>query len=368
MATVEYVIPDGLYTRLKIDNHIASGVSKILLTHNVNSSRYLTVQFSGEEMAERCHLGAIVEFEYHRGIPNATVFKDDKKFIGIIKSIAPTDSSVAFTAFDYTTFLAQSQHVLYKRQDYVGEDLYYAAALAATYKGIDTSTLLQGTGIKITEDMDLFGWKTRKEFIDACFNELRYVVNDTAHPTNTVLQWNYAIREGKTMDFYLPDPQSSGAIPAITVSYDNNNIVAEGLVSKIDTSKIVNSITVASSSDETKYVQLEDNDSIQKYGVLSTFISYASTSTSTLSNVAYEVLNRFSKPSYTYNVSLDNADYLDLGDMIALDVPALEKEVIKPVVGYQLEFAEGIKTRYTIGQRELTISEYIDLLSKPTDR
>lgn len=364
MPLVDFVHPDALHIDLRVDNHETIGVSNIKLKHTVNSARTLTVQFADRSMAERCRLGAIVEFSYHRGIPNPANFVSDKKFVGIIKSIAPGEVTTGFIAYDFITHLAKSQHVYYKKEDYIGEDLYFAAANAADYKGIDTSLLTQGAGIFINGEMDLFGWKTRKEFIDECFNEMKFIVNDSAHPSNTIKQWRYGIRTGKQLEFFLADPESTQVVPAITASLDNNSIVSGALVSRIDTTRLINSITVASSTTETDYTQLEDANSIEQYGVHSHFLSYKTTDKNELHEVAYAILYRFNKPLFVYNLSLDNIDHLDIGDVVAIDVPTLEKDSTHEVIGYDIEFGESITTKVTIGQTKLTIKEYIDLLKK----
>ena len=368
MPLVEFVHPDALHIDLRVDNHETIGVSNIKLRHAVNSSRSLKVQFADRSMAERCRLGAIVEFSYHRGIPNPSNFVGDKKFVGVIKSITPGDGFSTFVAYDFVTHLSKSQYVYYKKEDYIGEDLYFAAANAADYKGVDTSLLTQGSGLFITEDMDLFGWKTRKEFIDACFNEMKFIVNDSAHPSNSVKQWKYGIRGGKQLEFFLPDPESTQAVPAITASLDNNSIVSGELVSQIDTTRLINSITVASSTKETDYAQLEDANSIEQYGIHSHFLSYKTTDKNELHEVAYAILYRFNKPLFVYNLSLDNVDHLDIGDIVAIDLPTLEKDSTHEMVGYEIEFGENISTKIIIGQTKLTVKEYIDLLKKPTNR
>ena len=216
--------------------------------------------------------------------------------------------------------------------------------------------------------MDLFGWKTRKEFIDACFNEMKILVNDDRHPTNTIRQWNYGIRTGKVMDFFLPDPDHTLASPYLIISEENNNLIQEDVVSQIDTTRIINAITVVSKDDETIYAQLEDAGSQHRHGVIGNFLQYPSTDKNELEDVAYKVLNRFKDPTISYTVSLSNVDNLDLGDLIAIDVPSLPKSTIKTVIGYEVDIADTITTRFMIGQPKLSIQEYIDILKEPIDR
>ena len=259
------VLPDNLYLSLLIDGIEFHHTISITIKHEVNSARTLHCQFAGIEGLEACRLGAKVELSWHKNTPKSSLFDDARSFVGIMKSINPGESTSAFMAFDYITHLAESQLIFYKPEDYIGEDLYFAAARACDYKGIDVTRLTSGSGIFITKDMNLFGWKTRKEFIDACFSEMKILVDDGQHPRNTINQWYYAIRKDNIMDFFLPDPKMEGAFEYLTVSENDNNISGGGLVAQIDSSHMINAITVASKSDETLYAQIEDGPSIDMH-------------------------------------------------------------------------------------------------------
>ena len=363
---VPQVFPETLYFNVTVDGIGFPYATSAKMQHAMNGARAFTCSFAGKEALEMCRLGAIIEVNWGRG--NLSNLNDDKTFIGVIKSVKPNASSSTFTAMDYTTFLAESQYVLYKAQDYIGTDLYFAAASACDYKGIDTSRLVSGSGILITKEMDLFGWKTRKEFIDACFEEMKVLVNDNTHPPNTIRQWQYAIRNGKVMDFFLPDPDNSVNAPYLSLSVEKGNILDENLVSQIDTTRIINAITVVSKDDETIYVQLEDAGSQNRFGVIAEFMTYPSTNKAELENVAYKILNRFKEPTVSYSISLTNQDSIDLGELIEIDVPSLPKSDTKTVVGYEVTFGDSINTRYVIGQPKVSYKEYIDLLTKPTNR
>jgi len=359
------VFPETVFFDITIDGINLNSTIRASITHAVNGARTFNCTVTNKESFTLCKLGAEVEVNIGRG--NLSNLVDDKKFIGIIKDIKPKQDILAFTALDYTTFLAESQYVLYKAQDYIGEDLYFAAARACDYKGIDTSKLVRGSGIPITKDMDLFGWKTRKEFVDACFDEMKIVVNDDRHPTNTIKQWQYAILNGKTMEFFLPDPNNTINFPVLTVSEDNNNLLDENIVSQIDTTRIINAITVVGKEQDV-YVQLEDSDSQKKYGVIGNFLTYPTLDKNVLYDVAYKILNRFKEPTVSYSVSLPNADYIDLGHLLEIDVPTLTKSAVLPVVGYDISIDDKVSTTFQVGQSKVTVKEYIDLLSKPTDR
>jgi len=366
MPLIPQVFPETLYFNVTVDGNGFPYALSAKMQHAMNGARSFTCSFAGKEGLEACRLGAIVEVNWGRG--NLTNLTDDKTFIGVIKDVKPRANTSTFTAMDYTTFLAESQYVYYKAEDYIGEDLYFAAARACDYKGIDITRLVSGSGMFITKDMDLFGWKTRKEFIDECFNEMKLLVNDNRHPANTIRQWQYAIRDGKVMDFFLPDPDNTINNPSVTLSEENGNILDETLVSQIDTTRLINAITVASSKDETIYIQLEDSGSQDKYGVIGKYMDYPSTDKSELENVAYKALSRFKDPTVTYTISLTNQDNLDLGEMIKIDVPSLPKGVIKTVIGYEVNFGDSITTRYQVGMPKVSLKEYIDLLKEPTNR
>ena len=350
--------PETLYFSITIDGSAFPYATYGMIRGGINGARVFSCKFNGQEAVEQCHIGSIVEVSVGRG--NLTNLIDDKKFIGVIKNLNPSQEG-SFTAYDYTTFLAESQFEYYKAQDYVGQDLYFAAANACNYKGIDVSRLTQGSGIFITEDMDLFGWKSRKEFIDACFN-------DNRHPINTIRQWQYAIRGGKIMDFFLPDEENSIVQPNIVMSKENNNILDGNIVSNIDTTRLINAITVVSSTDETIYAQLEDVGSQKKYGVRGSFLAYPSTNKNILEEIAYKVLNRFTIPTISYSFTVVNADNLDLGDLVKIDMPSLPKEVTKTIVEYEVELSDIMAMRCKIGAPELNTKDYINLISKPTNR
>ena len=374
MPAQKGVLPDNLYLNLLVDGREFPYATTITMKHEVNSARTIHCQFTGRGGLEACRLGAKVELSWHKNSPSSALFDDARSFVGIIKTISPGENSSAFMAFDYVTHLAESQFTYYKAEDYIGEDLYFAAARACDYKGIDVTRLTSGSGIFITKDMNLFGWKTRKEFIDACFNEMKLLVDDGQHPRNTILQWYYGIRKDNIMDFFLPDPKMEAAFEYLTVSESDNNVASGGLVSQIDTSQMINTITVASKTDETLYAQLEDGPSIDKHGVASYFLQYDSINEAELYNIGYEVLNNYNKPSIYYNITTQNTDDISLGDLIKVEIPSVHaalyssSEDILTLIGYEMSISETVSTRLKIGEKPLTISQMIDILKKPTDR
>tara|TARA_R100001163_G_C5053506_1_gene190073 strand:+ start:725 stop:1825 length:1101 start_codon:yes stop_codon:yes gene_type:complete len=359
------VFPETLFFSITVDGTNFPYAVSGSLRGGINKARSFVCSFVGKEAIEICNIGSIVEVTFGRG--NLSNLIDDKKFIGVIKDLEPNESG-SFIAYDFVTFLATSKHLLYKAEDYIGEDLYFAAARACDYEGIDVSRLTRGSGIFITKDMNLFGWKTRKEFIDACFDEMKVLVNDDRHPTNTIQQWQYAIRKGKIMDFFLSDEKNNISQPSIILSLDNKNIIDENIISSVDSTRMINSITVVSQSDETNYIQIDDFGSQDKFGVHGFFLQYPSLDKNILEDIGYKLLNRFNSPTISYSISITNVDNLDLGDLVKIDMPALPKSTVEPIVEYEIELSDLMSMRCKVGLPPLTVSDYIDILSKPTDR
>ena len=170
------------------------------------------------------------------------------------------------------------------------------------------------------------------------------------------------------MDFFITDEDNTITQPSMTLSLDNENIVNENIISSLDSTRLINTITVVSSSDETVYIQLEDKGSQDRYGVRGFFLQYPSLDKNTLEDVGYKILNKSKSPTTSYSVSITNVDNLDLGDLIEIDMPALSKNAVKPIIEYEIELSEMMAMRCKVGMPELSIKEYIDILKKPTDR
>lgn len=349
--------PDTLKVVATVDGVDFSYISAFTLKQTVNGARTLTCAIQETDSLELCRLGAIITLEYGRGS-----LVEGKKFIGIIKVINPSIGGASITAIDYISQLANSEYVNYKPQDYVGEDLYFAAAAAASYKEIDVSRLKQGTGMAITEGMSLWGYQTRKEFIDACFDELVEAQQDAIHPLLSYRPWYYAIHAENYMEFFQPDPQRTNAGYALAISEADQNITDEGIVAQIDTTQIFNSVTVVSKSDNTLFKTINDNHSIARYGVQSYKVDYDSADRDTLEGVARRVVNRYKSPTKSYSISLHAGEWLDLGNIVRITAPSLGTDETLPVVSYDVNASESLVTVVTLGERKLSISDYIKRL------
>ena len=170
------------------------------------------------------------------------------------------------------------------------------------------------------------------------------------------------------MDFFLPDEDNIITHPSITLSIDNNNIIDEKILSHIDTTHLINAVTIVSKTDETIFAQLEDMGSQNKYGVIGYFLQYSSLDKNKLEDIAYKIISQYKNPSITYSISLTNSDNIELGDIIKIDMAALPSFSTKTVIEYSIDLGNEIKTRYKIGLPQVSVKEFIDRLKTPIDR
>ena len=331
----------------------------IKYTAEVNKGRSITFTIAGDESLERCRLGGFVSVQIGRAGETHNL-----SFEGIIKQIRPSLDISAVTAVDYITQLASSEIVYYKNSDVIGEDLYYLAADAANYKSVDTSQLTEGSGLMVTADLapKLTGHMTRKEFIDKCFTYMVQVYDDAYHDKLTYVPWRYAIHENGRLDFFLSDYAHSRARSIITLSQDNMNLTGQGIQAQIDTTRLVNSATFVSSSDETKYVTVSDEGRIRQYGPHGKVFTFDTERKDRLEELARDEINRFGDPTVSYTVEMSEGEWIAIGDLVKVIVPSLKREEILPVVRYETSIGEGITTLLTLGEPSLSMTEYINLL------
>jgi hypothetical protein len=348
--------------QIKVNGHIIDNWSNLNYAAKVNSARAISFDAHGHMPQEILQLGAIVEIKAGIGIVTPTT--ELLHFKGVIKILGPSFDVVNVTAVDYVTHLSTSEHIYYKSEHTQGHDLYYLAADAANYKDIDVSGLTAGASI--VPDLDTVntfftGHKTRKQFLDACFEEMNVFKSSSDYPVNTYLQWKYAIRSGTKLDFFLPDSEKDNAEPVFTFSKEQNNI-HKGIVGSIDTSRIINSCRFVSSSDSSVFETYTDSSSVDTYGISSRLIKYNTTRRDRLEQLAYQLveLNKF--PTISYNLEINTLEPLNLGDIVRVKIPTLERNDILPIEEYTLSIDEGIKANYTVGQKRLTTSKLLKLL------
>lgn len=332
----------------------------IKYTAEVNKGRSITFSIAGSESLERCRMGGIVKVEIGRGGQSHNL-----TFEGVIKQIRPGVAVSSVTAVDYITHLANSEIVRYQNQDVIGQDLYYLAANAANYKSIDTSQLTEGSGLMVTSDLadKLTGHMTRKEFIDKCFSYMIKAFEDDKHDTLTYIPWRYAIHEGGVMNFYLADYAHVRARSVITLATDNMNLTGQGIQAEINTTRMVNSVTYISNSDDSKFVTVSDEGRIKQYGPHGKVFTFDTERKDRLEELALDEINRFGDPTVSYTVEMSNGEWIALGDLVEVQLPLLKRNEILPVVRYETTIAEEVTTLLTLGEPALSMAEYIENLT-----
>lgn len=143
---------------------------------------------------------------------------------------------------------------------------------------------------------------------------------------------------------------------------ETKNNIQKGIVGSIDTSKIINSCRFVSSSDSNIFESYTDSSSVDTYGVSSKLIKYDTTRRDRLEQLAYQIveLNKF--PTISYNIKITTLEPLNLGDIVRVTIPTLERNDILSIEEYTLTIDEGINATYTVGQKRLTTSKLLKLL------
>ena len=360
-------ISHNLDLDITVDGVYVDSWTALNIKAEVNKSRIVGITLLGREAIELARLGGILEIRVGEGnnIDVPLYFK------GIIKSLEPQQNQVVLRAYDFITHLAGSQPIYFKAVvdrdsdvNIVGEDLYFTAANVANYKDITTSGLTQGSSIFGKKDMiGLFGHKTRKEFLDECFNLMVAYSTGADYPDFAYYKWYYAIRYGTQMDFFLPDYLSSASQPVVTLSEENDNIVS--ISANVNTTRLVNSVRIVSTEDETIFTDHEDTSSIVSYGVHSRIIWRAETNKGKLKQLAVDYVNQNRFPTISYAVSPVGMYWIDLGDLIKVHVPSLNVDALLPVVGYFTRITDKIETSMVLGSSPLTDKQSIDLIIDP---
>lgn len=331
----------------------------IKYTAETNKARSISFSIAGLESLERCRLGGIVRVEIGRGGQTHNL-----TFEGIIQQVRPSVAVSSVTAVDFISQLANSEIVRYTEEDVIGHDLYYLAADAANYKSVDTSQLLEGSGLMVTSDLapKLTGHMTRKDFIDKCFTYMINPFDDVYHEALTYVPWRYAIHERGLMDFYLADYAHVRSRSVITLSPEHMNLVGEGIQAQIDTTRMCNSARYVSSNNESVFSTVSDASKIKQYGPQGKVFTFDTDRKDRLEELALDEISRFSDPTITYTVEMADGEWITLGDLVRVRMPSLKRDEILPVVRYEITISEEITTLLTLGEPALSMAEYIDLL------
>ena len=337
-----------------IDGEPFPFVTQITMEAKVNAARSLTCVCASLDGLEKIRIGAEVILKFGKGdtIPA-------KEFVGIIRIINPNIGRFSFVAYDYITELANSEIINFKDGDYTGMDLYMAVADVANYKNTSISKMTKGSGIKIDKTMQIFGYLSRKQFIDNCMIFMVNIKTDSLHPLNAYLPYYYAIRSGKDLEVFQPDHLHSRVRADYTLSLDDATIIDGGLISNYTAVGMVNSCTVVSSIDSNLFFTYNDEGSIKEYGVMSRKIDYPTTRKDVLETVGRLVVQQYKEPTKGYRINLNNAEWIPLGAIIELKTPAVKQSEFLPVVGYKIMINDKIDTVLELGNLSLSTDNLI---------
>ena len=346
-------LPDTVYVQVKVGGVFVPYVTSIHVKSKVNSSRVITLKVADKEGLVQFRLGSKIEIDVGIGT-NSWI-----NFTGQIRMLQPGNPSTII-ATDYIHNLRTSENTYKRPQDYIYSDLYYAAKDACDISEIDTTRLTTGSNIKVTPDMPLWGWQTRKKILDNCVSLMVEPIDDDDHPENTYLPWYYAIHYDNVMDFFQPDHLRGAPSCIATFGKTNHNISNDSPSSSISTDNLINSCTVISSSNENIYYTYEDAHSIKKYGEVSKLIKWDSIDRNVLYKVARRAVERFKKPTTSYSVDVIMNEWLPIGSLVQLETR--DKLEVLPIVESVLSIDNGITTSLTLGEPRIGFAKLTKLL------
>tara|TARA_R110002020_G_scaffold83406_4_gene207599 strand:- start:667 stop:1878 length:1212 start_codon:yes stop_codon:yes gene_type:complete len=371
--------------------------SKLNIKHTYNKATTLTMECVGSFSADLFKLGSVVKVSGSHGFgdevegspPFFPVSRGSEvlplRFDGIVRVVRPTYNSVVITCTDMISALTTGKVQNYNAVDYVGNDLYYIAksvfdefneentsygSTLGTYdkfggKWFDTSLLKEGSGILATEEMNLWGLQTPKQFLDKVFNEMyvkKTIGGDLANNyTDTeYYNWKYHVPFLNKVHFYYNDTRSFNPKVTHIINEDRAGIMIGGVSAQIDTSRMVNSCTFTNSSDKTIIGSHEDVNSIAKYGKMSKSFSLNSTDAGYLQDQAYIMVERYKRPTYSYSLKTGLNFVFLPSDMVKLTAPSVSIDEVLPVEEVTFSVNNGsIETGVVLGEKQLPISEII---------
>ena len=384
--------------RATIDGIELPFITGLSFKHKVNSSRVVTVTLENREALEMLRVGAVVTIDF--GLSDAYANKEIRfeegtllgltgssnpnDFYGRIKIIKPGLQRTTFTAMDLVSDLATSKIENIKYQDYGNQDMYMVAKDICDYRGIEIDhlddSMMYDNDVKqgkLDKQFNIYGYQTRKSFLDKLFNLMSLNPNDTniykssSTPSQSYMadplpfiQFYYAIRQGKQMDCFAPNRFDKRQKGVLKVSPNNANIVGQGLVGSIDSSTIINSVTINSKEDLSRKVTLEDGASIDKYGFFAKNFEFSNADTTTMNEAAYIILQKMKEPTKTYTMELTGAEWVGLGDLIEVHSPLLGTKELFPVVEKQVAVTDRVITKLAIGSASIEPKELLELIQR----
>ena len=384
--------------RATIDGIELPGIVALNFKHKVNSSRIATITLESREGLEMMRIGGVLKINF--GLSDAYAnkmisheegttlglipFTLPNDFYGRIKVIRPSLKTTSVTAMDLVSDLATSTMENIQWRDYGSQDMYFVAKDICDYKDLDISLLNETTKYGPTQDQgildhgfNIYGVQTRKSFLDKLFDLMSFNPQDTAlfrtgtTPSGTYMsdplpfiQFYYAIRQGKKMEFFAPNRFDKRNQPVLKIGPNEANVVGEGLVGQIDSSNLVNSVTIAAKDDATKVVTLEDESSINKHGVFAQNFTFNTNNTNRMKEFAYTLIQKYREPTNTYKIQLTGAEWVQLGDLVEITSPIMGTKELFPVIEKELSVSDSVVTKLTVGDRSISTKKLLELVSR----
>ena len=384
--------------RVTIDGIEISGITSLDFKHKVNSSRVATLSFESRQTLESLSIGSEININF--GLSDAYANKMitveegttqgidpivlPNDFHGKIKVIKPSLKETFITAMDLVSDLSTSTSTNIQWRDYGSQDMYFVAKDICDYKGIDISLLNETTKYLITEDQgklrqdfNIYGVQTRGSFLNKLFELMSFNPTDTpafisstsgkdAYMSDPLpfVQFYYAIRKGKQMEFFAPNRFDKRNEPVLKIGPNESNVVGDGLVGQIDSSTIINSVTVFSKDDVSKNVTLEDESSISKHGLFSKSFSFDSNNLNRMREFAYIIVQNFKTPTITYKVEITNGEWVQLGDLVEISSPLIGTKELYPVIEKQMTISQNIVTKLALGKRSISTKKLLELVQR----
>lgn len=374
MGAGQVVFVNDLFDEdISIDNMTFPWVHSISIAAKLNSARKVTFQFSSREGLEMCSVGRTLRVQMGK-----SDIAEGIDFTGKIKMVIPGFEVSTAIAFDYIADLNSSQLVNYSDSEFAGMDLILAGKHAINNSFDDNRYVVDETSrinldafnvgcqVRYRQDQGFGGYQTRKSFLDKIFAEA-YTEKPSdrhlsgAYPALTFLRWYYAIRKNNRLVAFQPDIYVDN--PVMHIGKNNFNVADGGLQATIDTARMVNSVVVQSS--EIDYVATyADTGSISQYGSQSLLVDTSLTSPSKMEDIAYSLANSNREPSGAYTVKVENAHWVDLGNVVEVSIPTLERSKRMVVKAYTTSITNTISTTLTLGSSKLTVSDLVKRVGK----
>ena len=338
-------------------------VSKLNISHTYNKATTLTMECVGSFSADLFRIGAMVKVAGSHGfgdeIEGGQVLTHrgsevlPLRFNGIVRMVKPKYNSVIVTCTDMISTLATGKVQNYKAIDYVGQDLYYVAK--TIFDDFNETNTNYGSDLG---SHDFFGGKWFDTSLLTEGSDIIDLVNN--YSDNEYYNWKYHVAYLNKVHFYYNDVRSFNPKVTHVLNEDRAGVMVKGLQAQIDTSRMVNSCSITSSSDNTIIGDHEDTNSINKYGKMSKTISLNSTDAGYLHDQAYILVERYKRPTTSYSLKTGMNFMFLPSDIVKLTAPSVGIEEALPVEQVDFSLNNGsIETTVVLGERQLPIDELI---------